>query len=346
MASPAKIVEELPDILPEDFGEWDDERSSSTRPVRLAGSENGLGAVVVAMPLTQPIKPYGAAAASGNPLPGTALPNPAPRPAAVKAPAGRVERKPTRRKWPVLAGASAALVILAAAAIPALNHKRASTVEAVASPEPKETQTAQPESAALKPVLSTFAAPAPAQLPEASDNWNAAAPSNPEIAAPWRAAVQLMNVQLNAPARIHMAAAPAEQAPPPSGGFAAAGMDGLVNDVAIGRVFSGAKQPSVQVASPKIVDLSASVAFGLLIQKTPPIYPQVAKESHTAGTIVLHARVSKSGTIEDLRVVSGPEMLRQAALNAVRTWRYKPYKMNHQPMEFETTISVDFALGS
>jgi protein TonB len=57
---------------------------------------------------------------------------------------------------------------------------------------------------------------------------------------------------------------------------------------------------------------------------------------------VLQATISKSGTIEGLRVVSGHPMLQQAAIDAVRTWRYRPYLLNQQPVEVETTISVVF----
>jgi protein TonB len=61
--------------------------------------------------------------------------------------------------------------------------------------------------------------------------------------------------------------------------------------------------------------------------------------------VELHATISTNGRIKDLQVVSGPVMLRQAAVDAVRNWRYKPYKLNSQPVEVKTTINVVFALG-
>jgi protein TonB len=60
---------------------------------------------------------------------------------------------------------------------------------------------------------------------------------------------------------------------------------------------------------------------------------------------VLQATISKSGTIENLRVISGPPMLTQSALEAVKTWRYKPYQLNGEPVEVETTVNVVFNLG-
>jgi protein TonB len=62
------------------------------------------------------------------------------------------------------------------------------------------------------------------------------------------------------------------------------------------------------------------------------------------GTVVLAATISKNGTIENLRVTSGPEGLQQAAVDAVRTWRYRPYLLDGQPVEVETTINVIFTL--
>jgi protein TonB len=60
---------------------------------------------------------------------------------------------------------------------------------------------------------------------------------------------------------------------------------------------------------------------------------------------VLHAIISKSGTIESLSVISGPVMLQSAAMDAVKTWRYKPYLLNGDPTEVDTTIMVNFNLN-
>jgi protein TonB len=87
------------------------------------------------------------------------------------------------------------------------------------------------------------------------------------------------------------------------------------------------------------------VVEGLLINKTPPIYPRIAIAVRSEGTVVLQATISKSGTIENLRVVSGPPMLQQAAIDAVQTWRYKPYLLGGEPVEVETTVNVIFTLG-
>ena len=76
-----------------------------------------------------------------------------------------------------------------------------------------------------------------------------------------------------------------------------------------------------------------------------PTYPPIARAAHVSGTVVLHAIISKTGTIKNLQVISGPEMLRASAVDAVRTWRYKPYILNGEPTEVDTTVSVNFNMG-
>jgi protein TonB len=83
----------------------------------------------------------------------------------------------------------------------------------------------------------------------------------------------------------------------------------------------------------------------MLLQKTIPVYPPIAKAARVSGTVVLQATISKAGTIENLRVIGGPAMLQQAAMDAVRQWRYKPYLLNNEPVEVETTVNVIFSLG-
>jgi protein TonB len=77
-----------------------------------------------------------------------------------------------------------------------------------------------------------------------------------------------------------------------------------------------------------------------------PQYPPIAKVAHMSGTVVLHAIISKSGTIQQLSVQSSTNpMFNNYALDAVKQWRYKPYILNSDPTEVETTITVNFALN-
>ena len=72
----------------------------------------------------------------------------------------------------------------------------------------------------------------------------------------------------------------------------------------------------------------------------------MAKTARVSGTVVLAATISKSGTIENLRVLTGHPMLIQSAIEAVKTWRYRPYLLSNQPVEVETTINVVFSMGT
>ena len=106
-----------------------------------------------------------------------------------------------------------------------------------------------------------------------------------------------------------------------------------------------APQPGAQ---PKIVNISAGVAAGMLVSKAPPVYPPVypidAKKAGVSGTVVLAATIDTDGRVKELHVVSGPDLLQQAALDAVREWRYRPYLLNGLPVEVRTTINIIFTL--
>lgn len=92
------------------------------------------------------------------------------------------------------------------------------------------------------------------------------------------------------------------------------------------------------------IRVSQGVSTGRLINKVEPVYPQLARGARVQGQVVLTAIISKDGTIQDLRVLSGHPLLVQAALDAVRQWRYKPYLLNGEPVEVETTVTVIFSL--
>jgi protein TonB len=87
------------------------------------------------------------------------------------------------------------------------------------------------------------------------------------------------------------------------------------------------------------------VAQGQLLVPIRPVYPAIALASRTQGTVVVAATISKDGRIENLRVVSGPAMLVNAAVQAISQARYRPYLLNNEPVEVETTINVVFRLG-
>lgn len=119
------------------------------------------------------------------------------------------------------------------------------------------------------------------------------------------------------------------------------GIPGGLNDVF--RAHSAA--PVVRQAPQGPAHISSGVMEGQLIRKVTPVYSAIAVAARVEGTIVLQATISKGGTIENLRVVSGPAMLQQAAIDAVKQWRYRPYVLDGQPVEVETTVNVVFSMG-
>jgi protein TonB len=94
------------------------------------------------------------------------------------------------------------------------------------------------------------------------------------------------------------------------------------------------------------VEVSPAVAQGFLIKKTTPVYPQDAKEARVEGRVVLQATIGRDGGIHQLHVLSAPwPSLVHSALWAVSQWQYKPYLLNGEPVEVETTINVIYTLG-
>ncbi len=108
-------------------------------------------------------------------------------------------------------------------------------------------------------------------------------------------------------------------------------------------VVSVASIPAHQVGR---LHISTGVSTGLLIAPIQPIYPPIARAAHVGGTVIVQAIISKTGHIESAHVVSGPVMLQGAALDAVRNARYHPFTLNGDPTEVDTTISINFNLGS
>jgi protein TonB len=95
----------------------------------------------------------------------------------------------------------------------------------------------------------------------------------------------------------------------------------------------------------RIVKVSEGVLEAQLISRIEPRYPPLARQTRMQGTVLLHAIISVDGRITALEVVSGPPLLVQAAIDAVRQWRYRPTYLNGEPVEVETSITVIFRLG-
>jgi periplasmic protein TonB len=107
--------------------------------------------------------------------------------------------------------------------------------------------------------------------------------------------------------------------------------------------------PAVSVVTPKPqagpLKISSGLSEGMLLTPIRPVYPAIARSAGIQGTVVVEAVISKMGTVESLRVVSGPLMLQNAALEAIREARYRPYRLNGEAVNVETTFTVNFRIG-
>jgi protein TonB len=409
MASPKELAELVPETLPEDFGDWDNEAPPAPLPVTrtrwsawdaappvvktskpldqsvdreafrsaveegLRDSDSAPSAPVIAKPneLTNkavngspsrpPQKPEARQAtrevAVAPPVPTVAPVNGkrnAPKPPAksrreaeeavfqlfspknIKV---QIEEKTANKKWMTVAAVGAGSVLLVLVlTFSLLHHGSKAVAKNSAPPVPGVTNTQQntntpngKPSAQGKPEATT-------DKPPVTDNQPA---TDAPAVTPPPAPTTTANDQPTAPARIPKQVAESEPAPP---SFGVAGADGLGGGSPNAGFFKGHTQAVVKVAA-KPVSISSGVATGMLVQMTQPVYPPIAKTARVSGTVVLHATIATNGTIKDLQATGGPVLLRQAAVDAVRTWRYKPYMLNNEPVEVETTINVVFTLG-
>lgn len=124
-------------------------------------------------------------------------------------------------------------------------------------------------------------------------------------------------------------------------------LPGVGDGPGIPSVLSGGRTilPTLR-AQPERTFRTSSMLEGSLIRRVEPAYPQLAKAARIQGPVVLFAVISKAGTIENLRLLSGHPMLAPAAIDAVSQWRYRPYILNNEPIEVETRITVNFILGN
>jgi periplasmic protein TonB len=135
-----------------------------------------------------------------------------------------------------------------------------------------------------------------------------------------------------------------EEAPAQNSGVVGGVVGGVPGGSAGGVIggIIGSAAPPPKVATPQKLRVSSGVAEGLKIHDVTPTYPQMARIAHIQGDVILQATISKTGIIENLHGISGHPILIQAAMDAVKQWKYKPYILNSEPVEVETTIKVQF----
>ncbi len=172
-----------------------------------------------------------------------------------------------------------------------------------------------------------------------------------------RVGTDIMDGRLRTPGRIpqKVQMIREDEAPPAlSSGGVVGGVPGGIPGGQMGGVIGGiisststlSSVPRLSIpAAPKRIRISQGVTEGRLIQKIAPAYPTIARAARIQGEVVLTAIISRTGEIQNLTLVSGHPMLVPAAIQAVKQWRYRPFLLNGEPVEVETTITVTFQLS-
>jgi protein TonB len=133
--------------------------------------------------------------------------------------------------------------------------------------------------------------------------------------------------------------------PPVDSPALAIGTAGTVN-AALPAALIASTPPArvVGAESSKPMRISEGVTAGMLLAAIQPVYPQMARLTHTSGVVVVEAVISKAGKVESAHAVSGPAMLQSAAVDSVRAARYRPFLLNQEPTEVETTFTINFRM--
>ncbi len=105
-----------------------------------------------------------------------------------------------------------------------------------------------------------------------------------------------------------------------------------------------AAPPPPEAGSDAPLKVGGTVKEPKLISSVPVVYPSVAKDAHVQGDVVVDTQIDKNGNVVRMKATSGPMMLRQAALDSVRKWKYQPSTLDGQPVAVEMLVTVKFRL--
>ena len=105
---------------------------------------------------------------------------------------------------------------------------------------------------------------------------------------------------------------------------------------------SGLKTSDAATAEKPQAQVPAEVMEKLLIHRVEPVYPAEARKANLQGIIALDIVVGRDGSVVSMHALNGPEVLAQAAMDALRWWKFEPYRLNGEPAVVETTVAVEF----
>jgi periplasmic protein TonB len=125
------------------------------------------------------------------------------------------------------------------------------------------------------------------------------------------------------------------------GGFGGGTFSAMLNSAPSVPVLAKSPDPTPV----KRIRVASRVVEANLIHDVPPQYPPEAGRARLEGAVVLMAVIGQDGSVKDVRVESGLPVLAQAAIDAVRQWRYKPYLIDGEPVEVDSRITINFTLS-
>jgi protein TonB len=233
-------------------------------------------------------------------------------------------KTPTHKRWTVILSAALEAMLLCVLILAPLVHPEALS--------PKRM---------LTTLLLTPPPPPPPPLPVAA--------AIQRIARPIEHAVALNKMVVPAVVPKKVALIKDDPLPPDVGApGVAGGVPGGQMGGVLGGIVAAAPNPALPPASqgPKVIHLGGQLEEARLVHYVEPMYPLLARQGRIEGVVMLHAIIAEDGTVRSLQALSGPPLLIQSAVEAVRQWRYQPTLLNGEPCQVDTQISVSFHLAS
>jgi len=103
----------------------------------------------------------------------------------------------------------------------------------------------------------------------------------------------------------------------------------------------GNNQPAAPAAP---LPVGGDVQQAKLVNSVPPVYPALAKNQHISGNVLIDALIDANGKVTTMKVVSGPTLLHQAAMDSLRQWKYRPAMLDGKPVSMHLTVTIQFRL--
>ena len=128
-------------------------------------------------------------------------------------------------------------------------------------------------------------------------------------------------------------------------GGVAGGVEGGVPGGVVGGIVGGLPTEAPAPA-PEAIRIGGRIKAPKQVHYVPPEYPLLAQQARVQGFVILEARVGVDGAVQDVKVLRSVPLLDDAALAAVRQWRYRPLLLNGQPMPFILSVTVSFRFSS